>query len=135
MKKINLIFIFLFVFNFLNANETEKDSVKLNSDYVNKTIDDNFKNCLKEEKSFMDCDSERMDSRSKADIFEINYQATEQLIKDKALKKEILEKPYIQTKEEKEIDLAFTKCSKKANTIEDQKACVKKIIVEKNTKD
>ncbi len=118
----------------LNANDSE-DSVKLNEEYVKKTIEENFRKCLDSGKEFMDCDAERTEYKSKADIFQLNYETTERLIKDRELKKKLSETPYIKTQEEKDIDKAFDNCSKKAQTIQDHKACLKKIIIEKNTKD
>ncbi len=130
MKK--FLFIILVCIN-LNANE-EIDNSNMNIDYINKTIDEDFQNCLKVN-NFMDCDEERVINKGKAEIFEMNYKASEQLIKDRKIKEELKSQKYVESELDKKIDLAYDKCYKKAVNMEEQKACLKKIIIDKNTED
>lgn len=129
MKK--FLFIILVCIN-LSANE-EIDNSNMNIDYINKTIDEDFQNCLKVN-NFMDCDEQRMINKGKAEIFEMNYQASEQLIKHKKEKEKIQNEKYIPSKEDLEIDKAYDKCYKKAISIEEHKDCLIKKM-NKNTKD
>ncbi len=130
MKK--FLFIILVCIN-LSANE-EIDNSNMNIDYINKTIDEDFQNCLKVN-NFMDCDEERVINKGKAEIFEMNYKASEQLIKDRKIKEELKSQKYVESELDKKIDLAYDKCYKKAVNMEEQKACLKKIIIDKNTED
>lgn len=127
MKKY-ILFILVSSFS-LFANE----NITLNSDYLKNQIEEDFKNCVKEN-NFMDCDEQRMINKGKAEIFEMNYQASEQLIKHKKEKERIQNEKYIPSKEDLEIDKAYDKCYKKAISIEEHKDCLIKKM-NKNTKD
>lgn len=127
MKKY-ILFILVSSFS-LFANE----NITLNSDYLKNQIEEDFKNCVKEN-NFMDCDEQRMINKGKAEIFEMNYQASEQLIKHKKEKEKIQNEKYIPSKEDLEIDKAYDKCYKKAISIEEHKDCLIKKM-NKNTKD
>ena len=124
MKKY-ILFILVSSFS-LFANE----NITLNSDYLKNQIEEDFKNCVKEN-NFMDCDEQRMINKGKA---EMNYQASEQLIKHKKEKERIQNEKYIPSKEDLEIDKAYDKCYKKAISIEEHKDCLIKKM-NKNTKD
>lgn len=113
----------------LFANE----DIQLNSDYLKNQIEEDFKNCIKDN-NFMDCDEQRMINKGKAEIFEMNYKASEELIKHKKEKEKILEQKYIPSKEEIEIDNTYDKCYKKAKSIEEHKKCLSEKL-NKNTKD
>lgn len=131
MKKICCLILFSLIS--LNAQE-DIDNANLNINYLKQSIEEDFQNCIKSN-NYMDCEEDRILNKSKAEIFEMNYNASEKIIKDRKIKEELLKKEYKPSKEEKEIDEAYDKCYKKASTIDEQKECIKKILINKNTKD